>query len=574
MCNLKKSLTNSISWGIPALLGLISVLRIWAVLPAVMQDEYIYSMQARYTPFAEQLYPNYLFSAVFSSTSVCGTDFYSCGKGINTVFFFIFLFFIYLISNRLLGQTWASAIASLAALSPVHVYVSYFMPEMMYFAFMVATIWLALVAGQKHSLRLWLMVGIAIGLSALVKPHAIFTIPAFAVFALITSMRSEDGNLSKGIRNTCSAFGTFLVTKFGLGFAFAGLAGLSLFGSSYESSLNQFVSGPQASQADIVANAVSTVSSDGTGNPLANEANSPGFLEVFIPHTLAHLALLMTIAGVPLMLSVKVIYDSLREKKKAISASSQYLLLIGLLSISFAFVVGAFEGMVTQLGDDHSSRIITRYYEFLVPLLTIAAAVFFKFVEPKTSTRFIQALVLVSSSIFAAAFLNGVKQSFADSILLSGYLSSEAVLPSVAAIGIATALVWLVSKNVGSKVIVYVATPLVILIAGATSQGFLNSQVGTQKATFDIAGQKAHELLLEVNGDQILVVGPLRTHNFTTKFWIDKPNIADYELAETSALDLSKLGGREYVVINGNASYVGSADIIFSGDGFKVIRAN
>jgi phosphoglycerol transferase len=282
---------------------------------------------------------------------------------------------------------------------------------------------------------------------------------------------------------------------------------------------------------------------------------------------------LLTVAGVPLLLSVNLIKDAV-VKKQEVSASSQFLLLMGLLSLSFALVDGAFEGLVTSLGDDHSSRIITRYYEFLLPLLLIAAGVFAKFVEPKFQIRLIQSVILIAGIVFGWVYLSGVNQSFADSILLSGYLASPAVIPFVALTGIIVALVWILSVGSGSRLIVYVATPLVLLVAGFSSQGFLLSQVGTQLATFDVAGQKAHELLREVDGSKILVVGPMRSQNFTTKFWIDKPNISDFEIQDTEALDLSKLGELEYVVINGNASFSGNAEEIYAGDGFKILRAN
>jgi hypothetical protein len=78
---------------LPFIAALISIGRIMPVLPAVMQDEYVYSIQARFTPFAGQLYPNYLFSWLYSGTSACGADFYSCGKGLNVLFFFATSFF-------------------------------------------------------------------------------------------------------------------------------------------------------------------------------------------------------------------------------------------------------------------------------------------------------------------------------------------------------------------------------------------------------------------------------------------------------------------------------------------------
>jgi phosphoglycerol transferase len=557
---------------VPFIAALISIGRVWPVLPAVMQDEYVYSIQARFTPFAEQLYPNYLFSWLYSGTSACGADFYSCGKAFNVLFYFVTLAFIFLIARRLLSVTWGAMIATVAAFSPIHVYVSYFMPEAMYFAFITATIYVALIAGSKHKLSWWVATGALLGFSALVKPHALFTLPAFLLFALLVALRSEGGSLSKGLIASLGKLGAFAVVKFGGGFAFAGAAGLSLFGRSYEQSLNQFVSENAQGQADVIAQSVSTISNAATeASVQAAESSGPGFFEIFIPHSLAHLALLLTVAGIPLLLSMSVIKDAV-VKKQEVSASSQFLLLIGLLSLSFAVVVGAFEGVVTSLGDDHSSRIITRYYEFLVPLLLIAAAVFAKFVEPKIRVRLIQSGILIAALVFGWVYLSGVNQSFADSILLSGYLSSPAVIPIVAVVGIIVALVWIFSAGSGSKLIVYVATPLVLLIAGFTSQGYLLTQVGTNEAYFDVAGQKAKPLLADVAGDKISIVGPVRYQNFTTKFWIDKPGIKDVSLPDGESIDVAALPDVDYVVLIGNAKISGASEVLEQGEGYAIVK--
>jgi hypothetical protein len=167
-----------------------------------------------------------------------------------------------------------------------------------------------------------------------------------------------------------------------------------------------------------------------------------------------------------------------------------------------------------------------------------------------------------------------VNQSFADSILLSGYLSSPAVIPIVAVIGIVVALVWIFSANSGSKLIVYIATPLVLLIAGLSSQSYLLTQVGTQPAYFDIAGQKAKPLLTDVSGDKISIVGPVRYQNFTTKFWIDKPGIKDVTLPDGESIDAAALADVDYVVLIGNAKLSGAAQTLDQGQGYAIVELN
>jgi hypothetical protein len=111
-----------------------------------------------------------------------------------------------------------------------------------------------------------------------------------------------------------------------------------------------------------------------------------------------------------------------------------------------------------------------------------------------------------------------------------------------------------------------------LLIAGFASQGFLLTQVGTDEAYFDIAGQKAKPLLSDVSGDKISIIGPVRYQNFTTKFWIDKPGIKDVSLADGESIDTAALTDVDYVVLIGNAKLTGAAENLEQGDGYAVVR--
>jgi phosphoglycerol transferase len=74
------------------------------------------------------------------------------------------------------------------------------------------------------------LVGVSLGLAALVKPHAIFMLPAFTIFALMVSYKLASGSWVAGFRSAGSAILGFSMAKFGLGFLFAGIEGLKLFG--------------------------------------------------------------------------------------------------------------------------------------------------------------------------------------------------------------------------------------------------------------------------------------------------------------------------------------------------------
>ena len=49
-------------------------MRVQSILPAIMQDEYIYSIQSRKVPLAELDYPNYHYSWLYYATNACGVN--------------------------------------------------------------------------------------------------------------------------------------------------------------------------------------------------------------------------------------------------------------------------------------------------------------------------------------------------------------------------------------------------------------------------------------------------------------------------------------------------------------------
>ncbi len=64
--------------------------RVSMVNPAILGDEYLYSINARHAapwdPSPAGDFSNYLFNLVYSSTNICGDAFYTCGKILNLIF--------------------------------------------------------------------------------------------------------------------------------------------------------------------------------------------------------------------------------------------------------------------------------------------------------------------------------------------------------------------------------------------------------------------------------------------------------------------------------------------------------
>lgn len=553
---MKISTAGKWAFVVPFIAFIWAVARVWPVLPAVMQDEYIYSTQSRFTPFAEQQFPNYIYSWLYSSTSMFGDGFYQGAKGYNAIFFFITLVFIYLIAARIVGHGWAVAVTTVSAVSPIHAYVAYFMPESMYMAFMFATIWVTLNAVRDGHWQRWLIAGSMLGLTALVKPHAFFALPAFLLVAIVVTLKEENHSFKKVILKTAAFGASFFVVKFAIGFAFAGAKGLSIFGGygGVDALVNQIASGADA----------------------VNQADGKSFAEVFFSVTAlqipAHVSILLLIAGLPLLLSIRVLFSSLKSKNP-ISELGSFVVLVGIISFSFALVVAVFEGYVSAGGDDHSDRVILRYYEFIIPLLLILGLAFEKYVASKTWSRVIQALVVIAGSTFVLAYFpSSIETQFADSGLLVGIMQTPGALVIIYILELVGAALWVIRPQVSEKWLGRALLPLMILIMGMFSQTALMTQVGTQKAFFDVAGQQSKPFLDGVSGEELVIIGPMRTQVFVAKFWIDKAKIEDRLIPEKQVIEMSEVPNAKYALLLAGTGVAGEHQVITEGDGFALVK--
>jgi len=543
---------------IPAGLAIWSVSRIWSILPTVMGDEYVYTSAAKHLPFAEQFYSNYIFSWVMSATNMCGTDFYACTKGINSVFFGATILFTFLIAARFLTFGWSVFVASVTALSPIAIPVSYFMPETMYFTAMTGVILVALQVAERGKWQLWSFVGTALGLAALIKPHAIFMLPAFSIFAFIVAYKFSQGRWSAGYKSASVTLAGFAVAKFGLGFVFAGPAGLSVFGG-YSTPVEALVQ---------VAENDSPLISEQLGT---EESGLELLLNVTFGHLAMHLAVLLFLAGIPLLLSLRVLLAGLK-KPEPVGPVSSLFILVALITFSIIAVVSLFEAYVTVGGDDHRDRLILRYYEFLLPQLIIMGLLLPRFTESKILWRVVQgALVICSAIFFSIFFPANFDQQYADSSTLPGFAVSGGLFIGIAVLVSAVILYWIFTPEEGNPIVGRFLIPLVMIASLFLSQNQLIAINGT-KAYFDEAGWASRDALKEVPGERIIVIGQTRTEVFTVKFWIDEANIKDLLVVEGSVIAADNVSESDYIVTLGNIGVDFAHEVVTEGEGYKLVK--
>ena len=546
----------------PLVLGLGSVTMLFGVLPKIMQDEYVYSSQARNSPFGEHQLSNYLFSWVMSFTKLCsGESFYGCAKAINVLMFLVGILLVYLIAIRVLNQVWAVVVASITALSPLAIQTSFFMPETMYFMAMMFSVWIALVASEKGTYWLWGLLGVTLGLTSLVKPHAIFLLPALMAFTLLIEARRVGDAKKRKLMATLIVAAGFFVSKAAVGFAFAGVNGLRLFGG-YES--------PVESTGRILR----SETLNGQETSLAGQPTTgfEAFFNVASTHLFMHAAAMLLLAGIPLLLSLRVLWRIL-STRETIGVASSIMLLTSLLALSMLLLVPVFEGYVTASGQDHSTRLILRYYEFLIPLFVIASFLVPRFVEPSRKSRFIQATLVASASLsFAGIFSSLFTGRYVDSTTLAGFEDARPILIAISIAIAISAFVWASNPVIGHFWISRGTIPLLLVTSMFVSQGLL-VRTTSNEAYFGFAGKAANKALEFASGEDIVVVGENRAAVFTAKFWIDKSNIRDLLLVAGSTLssDSELIAGVDYLVVFDEIKLSGDFELLQAGEGYRIL---
>jgi hypothetical protein len=263
---------------------------------------------------------------------------------------------------------------------------------------------------------------------------------------------------------------------------------------------------------------------------------------------------------------------SVARKPEPVGPVSSLFILVGLITFSIIAVVALFEAYVTVGGDDHSDRLILRYYEFLIPQFIVMGLLLPRFTDSKLIWRALQGSLIIGASLFFSIFYPGnFDQQYADSSTLPGLAASGGLFIALAVAVSAAVLYWIFTPEEGNVIMGRFIIPLFLVAALALSQNNLIAINGTQ-AYFDQAGWTSRDVLADVPGDRILVIGQTRTEVFTVKFWIDEPNIKELLVLEGSVVPAGNVTESDYVVTLGNIGVDFAHEVVTEGEGFKVIK--
>jgi hypothetical protein len=218
-----QSIGSYVVLGLAAIWSLISILGNRAL---VMGDELAFYSSVLVEPLSARNPAGYLYDIVYSSAALCGDGYYACVKTINWLFLLGFAgillgLAIYLGISRIYATVFGAAIL----MSPIAVRSSFFMPDVMFYTFGLASVVAMFLWLQNRNNRILYLAASLAGAGMLVKPHGVFLVIGILISVLVLRFFE--------IKLLVRPLAIYLGIAFGLrllvGFAVAGTNGLGLF---------------------------------------------------------------------------------------------------------------------------------------------------------------------------------------------------------------------------------------------------------------------------------------------------------------------------------------------------------
>jgi phosphoglycerol transferase len=337
---------NCFSIGL-AVLFVALVIRNSGLYPVVMADELAYSTFSRLQPWSASLFANYLYLAVYCSTSLFGEGFLVVTRVLNVMFLIAAAPLIYLITRRVASKGIASAIALLAVAGPINSYSAYYMPESMYFFSFWLMTWFLLRLDNSAGLRAWCLAGVIWSLASLVKTHALLLAPAIVTYVLYVARNKERKWPILAFRNAVALLVSAVVTKMLVGYLLVGTSGLTFFGPCYTS-----IAGDSASQLKNIGGLFALPAENLRGHALA----------------------ICLMFGVPIGIAIIGAFRSVFTKAETRPDHKIAFYSVAVLA-DLVILAGLYTASTPFLGPNETvARLHMRYYDFAFPLLLIIAA--------------------------------------------------------------------------------------------------------------------------------------------------------------------------------------------------------
>lgn len=461
-------------------------------LPSIMQDELVYLNSAR-GHLIDADYPNYLFFWAYSFMVNLGGNFYELVKLLNLIFHTATAYVVFVFLRRRLGFT-NSLLAGFAYLcSGFVIFSSFLMPEAMYAFFAVTSILVFWGYWENQRPNVWLLISAAalVGLAQLVKPHGLFLVILVSFWILLGP---KETNVPR-VKTAIVYISTFIITRIAVGFALVGVRTLDFTG------------------AYIGEN-------DSPGSRLAETFSDPvAFIGQVVLNSLQHIIFLLFV------LVIGVAYFTARK-----ITPSKFFLFNAWLVIGLSVFIAGFESYVTIAGDDHSSRLLARHYEFLLPLVLLSI-VYSRNQEERAEKR---PSFGASLSLFGLAF-GLISLSLSEGLIWSASGYSDSGITTALRTSAGTWIFVLVGlfsiSYLARKEITrtgYIALTALAMAGPAVATTSIHLEDNSQTLPSDESAYYVVEKFSSVPGERILVLGSNKALTEASVFLMNKP--ADYRV--------------------------------------------
>lgn len=524
--------------GLVTALFVVLLMRTLGIYPVVFGDEYTYSSLSRLLPFSASYIPGYLYLAIYRLTNLCGDGFLDCARVLNVLFFMAASPFIYMVARRVCSRNVSLWVCALALIAPINSFTIYFMPEPLYFFSFWLCVWffLSIKIGDSH--LKWVVFGLMLGASALIKPHAMFIVPALILTTFYLHFRSVERWFTKAaVKSLIFVLGMF-VTKFGISYALAGESGLTLLGNFYTSKL--------------------TTSATNFERYLAIFEAAP---KIGLGHVLA----VCILFGTPLAIVISKMWKPVEQPEAEQSQHSIAFLTVALL-LNLIAVVALFSASIVGSNElETAVRLHMRYYDFIFPLFYIAAGAQLASAGGD-KFKWVIALPILAVMVYATfKQLAPFTPYMVDSPELRGFSFNLSAFYILATLSVFSLALWCLSKKAGAMVFLIVFMPLSAL----SSSFFINHEVRQRVITddYDKAGIFAKQYLGKEDLSKLVIVGENQSGALRALFYIDNAQASRAFPVEGRSFGLGDVSGDKlWLLVIGN--------VPFDESGFEVQRFN
>jgi hypothetical protein len=298
-----------------------------------------------------------------------------------------------------------------------------------------------------------------------------------------------------------------------------------------------------------------------------------GVFELFLPQLSIHVLTVSALMAIAIVGLIVAMIDLARTKEP------RTVNLLALLSFiwlgAMVIIIVIFTGWLTGGGDDHTTRVLLRYYDFLFILVPLAGLAVFVSKAVNLQNVFIRwALAIGFGAIITNSFTGNFASltiQIADAPNLAGLVVNLETFNGVA-VSMALALAVFATFPRFTKWAFVAVLPFSMVAAGWQIQDQYQGFRG-QLSAADLAGKYVYENLTEDEKRTVHILAGSRFDATNVAIWVDEPQL-NYELGNPSAVYSAELAPKEasWIVAVGEITVEGNIVETISGEGFRLYK--